>query len=670
LIVKDAAMTVKILRVANSAGYHRRTPLASIEQSLMVIGIDMVKTLLISESVFQLFDNIYPTGGDDLRGFWRHSLTAAVTARLIAEKMGDARVEEAYLAGLLHDVGRLALLAILPKEYGRSFFAPDDDSLCALEQRTLQMTHAEVGAWMIEQWKLDSFLADSVLYHHDLVARLENSPPLVRIVCLAHHLLVADPGPELEAAAALCGLTVADLDVISNLAAERTIVEAKYLGIDLGGADLIHLSAPAAAAPIVDSAKDCLGVQVRNLILTTELGRTWSRQGVDGGLTEAITWSAQMLFDFNEAMMFRVDAAGQVLNGTSTGQQRQRWSELFVALADNGLIAQAALQRRVTMIDCNENSTSLLEEQLRRILGAECLVCVPLVNKDRCTGVLVGGTKPWQLGDLQKRESFLLAFGKHAAGALNAEVNEPPAGGGDLSNLAEQYQQASRRVAHEVNNPLSIIKNYLNVLDRKLARKEPVGNELSILNEEIDRVGQLINAFAELQPAPAARAIEINTVVKNVVRLFAGTVPPSVNIVVKAQNEACSFDGDAGTLKQILVNLIKNAVEALPVGGEIEISNNGVIDREGHQYVELSIRDNGAGIPAAMMVNLFSPVRSTKGEEHCGLGLSIVHGLITQMRGVIHCRTGKKGTTFDLLLPVSRAAGQASTTSAQVRASA
>ena len=79
----------------------------------------------------------------------------------------------AYLAGLLHNVGRLALLATAPKEYAFNFTARDDEDLCAVEQRTLQITHTEAGAWLIERWQLDSFLADSVLYHHEPLARLE-----------------------------------------------------------------------------------------------------------------------------------------------------------------------------------------------------------------------------------------------------------------------------------------------------------------------------------------------------------------------------------------------------------------------------------------------------------------------------------------------------------------
>ena len=163
LIAKDAAMVAKIIGVANSSAYHRSGQMFSLEQSLIALGTDMVKTLLISESVLQVLGNFSQPSGTDLRAFWKHSLTAAIAARMIASKTGYAHTEEAYLAGLLHDAGRLALLATAPGEYTVNFFAPDDDELCIAEQRTLQITHAEAGAWLIERWDLDSFLADSVL---------------------------------------------------------------------------------------------------------------------------------------------------------------------------------------------------------------------------------------------------------------------------------------------------------------------------------------------------------------------------------------------------------------------------------------------------------------------------------------------------------------------------
>jgi signal transduction histidine kinase len=227
-------------------------------------------------------------------------------------------------------------------------------------------------------------------------------------------------------------------------------------------------------------------------------------------------------------------------------------------------------------------------------------------------------------------------------------------------------------VVHEVNNPLSIIKNYLSVLDGKLAKREPVVGEMSILNEEIDRVGQLISGLADLQPTEAVRATNVAQVIDDVLRLFRATefVPSGVQIVATIHDGAPEIEGDADILKQILVNLVKNAVEALGASGRIEIANRGHVNR-GHVnrdrtlYVELVVSDNGPGLSQEVLANLFSAVRSTKSGAHHGLGLSIVHGLVKKIGGMIACRSGPGGTTFEILLP-AHGAGTSSGTKSRV----
>src|SRR6476469_4908929 len=222
LVAKDAGMTGKILTVANSSAYHRGGRQPNLEQAMVTLGTDMIKTLVISDSVFQTFNSFPNSGATDLRAFWKQSLTAAVLARDLARHLNYSQPEEAYLAGLLHNVGRLALLAAAPKEYGFNFSARDDEDLCAVEQRTLQITHAEAGAWLIERWELDSFLADSVLYHHEPGERLEGTHPLIRIVRAAHLLSAhaEDPALVIEAAK-LCDLEPEAADELLTQAARQ-----------------------------------------------------------------------------------------------------------------------------------------------------------------------------------------------------------------------------------------------------------------------------------------------------------------------------------------------------------------------------------------------------------------------------------------------------------------
>jgi HD-like signal output (HDOD) protein/signal transduction histidine kinase len=659
LVGKDAGMTGKILSVANSSAYNRGGRQPNLEQAMVSLGTDMIKTLVISDSVFQTFNSFPNSGATDLRAFWKHSLTAAVLARDLARHLNYSQPEEAYLAGLLHNVGRLALLATAPKEYGFNFTARDDEDLCAVEQRTLQITHAEAGAWLIERWQLDSFLADSVLYHHEPGERLEGAHPLIRIVRAA-HLLSAHVHNEAEApamiveAAKLCDLEPEAADALLDQAARQVERAAVHLGIDLAGADDIPALPAFAPPPPVDPVQQRLTEEMRNLVLVSEVGQTFARQQGESGLLDSMTRSARVLFDFENAAVLLENPTGHALVGAPTVNQ-QRIAEFSIPLSKGGAVAKAALERRLAFVRREGAPLGLPEEQLLRMLGTESLVCVPLVSGARCIGVLIGGIASWQVPACQKRERFMQSFGAQAASALENAMLERGQARRQLANVAEEYREASRRVVHEVNNPLSIIKNYLSVLDSKLERQEPVAGELSILNEEIDRVGQLVNSLTEVQPrVDSGVSADVAKVVEDVLRLFRATdfVPPNVEIVVSMLDGASRVDGDPDILKQILVNLVKNAIEALAdTGGRIEIANRGHVNRERKLYLELVVSDTGPGLSSEVLANLFSAVKSTKEGPHHGLGLSIVHSLVKKLNGHIACRSGKTGTSFEILLP-------------------
>ncbi|MCA1861867.1 HDOD domain-containing protein [Janthinobacterium sp. HSC-3S05] len=657
LIAKDAGMTSKILGVANSSAYHRQGKVVSLEQSLVSLGTDMIKTLVISESVFQTFNSFPHSGSTDLRAFWKSSLSAAVMARALAKAMGYPHAEEAYLAGLLHNVGRLALLATAPKEYAFNFTARDDAALCAVEQRTLQITHAEAGAWLIERWHLDSFLADSVLYHHEPLARLEASHPLIRIVRLAHllccHADDADEAESIAQAASLCALDVAVLDDLAGSVARQVAQAAQHLGIDLAGADDIAMP-PAYAPPAVDPVQQRLSDEVRNMVLVSEVGQTFARQQGESSLLEAITRSARILFDFDTAVILLQNPTGHALVGVAAGEHQHRLAGFSIPLAKGGPLAASALECQLAFLKRDMPALGIVEEQLFRILGTDSLVCMPLAAGQRSLGVLIGGVAAWQIPACQKREGFLRAYANQAATALETAISARGLARRQLDHVAEEYRAASRRVVHEVNNPLSIIKNYLSVLDHKLEKQEPVTGEMAILNEEIDRVGQLIGGLADLQPVPASGVTDCARVVDDVLRLFRATdfLPPKIEVVTRMQDAPCEVEADAGMLKQILLNLLKNAVEALPDGGRIEVANRGHVNRDRRLYLELCVSDNGAGLAPEVLANLFSPVRSSKEGAHHGLGLSIVHDLVTRLHGVIGCRSSKSGTSFEILLPI------------------
>lgn len=671
LIAHDAGMTAKILGVANSSAYNPDGRKVRLVQSLNTLGIEMIKTLVISESVFQTFSNFSHANGTDFRGFWVHTLKAAVLARDIAKKMSYPYSEEAYLAGLLHDVGRLALLSVAPHEYASNFMAQDDEHLCSVEKSSMAVTHPEAGAWLIERWNLDSFMADSVLYHHEPIARLKSAHPLIRIVCLAHLLSTyKSDSPALEGAGALCGIDDPGMEAILAGAAAQTKAAAAYFGIDLTDTDQVPPSAE--YKPLEHAGnrvEDKLADEVRNVAMVSAASQSFSRMRNGRELLESITRTARVLFNFEDVVVLLQNANTQALVGVPVGKYQQRLTEFSVPLAGGGIVAESVIKRQVTFVGHDDILLGIAEEQLLRAMGTDCLACLPLIAGQSCLGVLVGGLSSFQASELWGRERFLQSFATQAAASLGASSAVRSEIDKRIATVNEEHREVSRRVAHEVNNPLSIIKNYLGVIDDKLAKNEPVIDELSILNEEIDRVSRIVGGFAGTQQvAPQEETAEVNGILSDVVRLFSISrfLPASVNIVVKTTDEPAEMSGSADTLRQILLNLIKNAVEALPKGGNIEVRNNGRVMRQGRAYLELCISDTGTGIPADVLANLYSPVRSSKSGGNRGLGLSIVQSLVKKINGLISCRSGESGTTFEILLPVPDATRRTSSESARV----
>jgi HD-like signal output (HDOD) protein len=655
LVAQDPAMTAKMMGVANSSAYHRGDSVNTLEQALMVIGTSMIKTIVINESVFQVFDKFSRTSEINLNDFWLHSLFAGVKARMLAVRMKYSNPEEAYLAGLLHDVGRLAMLAIYPKEYSQHFLARDSNDLCVVEVRTLQASHAEVGAWLIEQWRLDSFIADSVLYHHEPIARVTDAHPLIRIA-FASNILGENhvQDEQIDIAVALSGLRESDILEINALAAEEVKNSAKFLGIQLD-TDAQKISVAQVQHGRPHDQKDELSAEVRNMLLAGQIGKTFSSQQGEIGLIEIITKSACILFNLDQAIILRFDRQHNELRGSGAGEHRHRLADFVLPLSkDDSQIAVSIHESRLTLIGDGKRVLGVPEEQLLRLFMTERLVCLPLSIDGHCMGVLVGGLAAWQGADFAKSEGFLKVFGSQAANALKNILSRQDEKEVAEIRMAQEYREASRKVAHEVNNPLSIIKNYLGILDRKLLNKDQLSTELSILNEEIDRVGKIVDDFAELDLSQKKGSSEIGRVVKDVVKLFQQTeFIDTIQVEVRLPDDKIEVNVSADVLKQILINLLKNSMEAMNHGGMVEISSQGLVNRDGVLYAELSVRDTGPGIAPEVMAKLFTPVQSTKGVAHSGLGLNIVHDLVKKMHGLISCRSGKQGTTFDILLPVA-----------------
>lgn len=160
-ILSDPVLTSKILKVVNSPIYGFPGRISSINQALMLLGLNVVKGMLFGVSVFDVMQKT-------MIGLWEHSLSCAVTARIIAKKKNFNEPEEVSIAALLHDIGKVVLGLKFPEGYGDALKDAENKGVFIFdsEKSYFGITHANAGSWIAQKWNFPSKLIDVIQYHH------------------------------------------------------------------------------------------------------------------------------------------------------------------------------------------------------------------------------------------------------------------------------------------------------------------------------------------------------------------------------------------------------------------------------------------------------------------------------------------------------------------------
>lgn len=166
LLRVDPALSAEILRVSNSAYYGLSRQIDSVSHAVVVLGTQTVKRLAMTAALGKFAKEFMHN--ESLRTCWDHSIACAMIAEKIAELVPAAR-DRCYTAGLLHDVGRLALLACHPNEYGGMLAVARENDFDELEceRQLFDADHCNTGAYLAHQWQLPEDIAGAIAYHHD-----------------------------------------------------------------------------------------------------------------------------------------------------------------------------------------------------------------------------------------------------------------------------------------------------------------------------------------------------------------------------------------------------------------------------------------------------------------------------------------------------------------------
>lgn len=205
-------------------------------------------------------------------------------------------------------------------------------------------------------------------------------------------------------------------------------------------------------------------------------------------------------------------------------------------------------------------------------------------------------------------------------------------------------------VAHEINNPVAIIRGNTEVLQMKLANKIVDFEELGTITKQVERVAMITQnmlSFAgkrEIQNEP----VQLNTLIENVLFHIRHQAPfGSIAVRRDMAPDLPTVPGDHERLHQVINNLILNALQAMDGTGELFLTTCAA-----GKYVEVTIRDTGCGIPKDMIEKIFNPFFTTK-KSGTGLGLAVTYGIIQAHKGSITVdSTPGQGTSFQLKLPI------------------
>jgi putative nucleotidyltransferase with HDIG domain len=168
IVSMDQASAIKILRIANSAFFGFSGRIENIHRAIVVLGFNEVRNLILASSVMNLFSKKESLIGFRPSDFWAHSLSVALIARSIGKLAGGINVENFFVAGILHDIGKLYLFEFAEDDFVRVLASVEENSrlIRDAEVEILGMDHALMGSLLADQWTLPEPIRNAIHYHH------------------------------------------------------------------------------------------------------------------------------------------------------------------------------------------------------------------------------------------------------------------------------------------------------------------------------------------------------------------------------------------------------------------------------------------------------------------------------------------------------------------------
>ena len=710
LLRGDQSLTAKVLSVAGSAWAGTTVPVTSLEKAVPLLGFSAIRSIALSVSVFECFpaaESGAGGGGAFQRSeFWKHALAVACAARTLAAQLRDPQVEpqDAFVAGLLHDIGKVALSAVFPKAYDRVATQVNQarGDIADFERAILGVDHTVAGRRLAERWRLPREFQETIWLHHLSSETLPASVQKARLIgtvqladTLAREQRIGYSGNHMfyensPRGAERLNLSADQIGSLVSRLARDVAEHAEPLGLDREAPDALYVQAMARANAELGRLNTQLMLNTRRLTAGAryfkaigQFDRQLDAWSDPPTVIAAMTRAAAIALQRSRIAAFGLRDSSSAIDicwvddetGQGGGLSQAVSDEMTEWLRDPGECLSSLLARTPAPV-----KTLLIGAAGEWGRGSPWLV--PVAHD----GKIIAGIMYWSESDERARladekedltcfvASLSLALGRANAQSAARRLSDELA---EMNRRAQQMQAELLRsrtlskiaemaagAGHELNGPLTVISGRAQLLAQTVDSPE-AKRSLDQIREKAHECSRLVS---ELMDFARPRSPRLGTVglVDLLTELRSEWIKelklPSARLQLEIPSPtskddlaALEISADCEQLRVVFKELLANAVDAVAGNeGVITISCRPAVTRG---LVEVTVRDTGCGMQPSVLQRAFDPFYSHRqAGRGRGLGLPRAYRVVESHGGRIWLESAPgEGTTAHVLLPRSPA---------------
>ncbi|MGR3219924.1 MAG: HDOD domain-containing protein [Candidatus Anammoxibacter sp.] len=694
LIGSDQSLAAKVIRLANfsylNAGHTNEV--STVSRAVSLLGVNMVRSVALTLSVVDLFDPKCEDGSFNLGEFWGHSISSAIASELFAKHFSYKHPDEAFFAGLLHDLGKFVFFYWNRDRYNRLVAKARSTNTRLLEREEvhLGMGHTKAAKMLMEQWKFPQVLITSAWLHHQPLTefgsnQFEKLPFIVKCAnTLCHIQRFGDSGHS------TCEMNIEQLQKVTDLSAggmkklstevlNRFEEVSGYFNWKSTTTDLYLDAVSSLNYEASDSHVELMKVNRENArfkLLVESLGELQVVLQGPTSISKAIEKIVNILertAPNKRLMVFLFIETEKVIEGWikfGPGSDIER-----IALhLDSSVDEVKHMRSREMALYIEEaikqlSAESTFRNKIIEALRSPKLLISPLKSDEKTLGHIM--VEPEASDWTEEEEAEFYNHYAKCAGIILDQilfVESLDQQSEDMAKMARKAEDAVKQLyyserlasvgrlaagaAHEINNPLSVITMKAQILQAK-TDDEKVVNDMQVILDQSFRIAKITkDLMGVARPAePKIELTEVVPIVESTLGLLENQIVLA-NIEVRREygNDVFTINADGKQLEQVFLNLIVNAIHAMANGGVLTVKIG--VDHE-LQRLKIEYRDTGIGIKPQDLSRIFDPFYTSKKEgEGTGLGLSICNSIIDNHNGEITASSEPgKGTTFTISLP-------------------